>query len=566
METKMKFSEMKYERPDIQALVALCEEVTAKIEAAESADEQIKAYEGAEAQFSHAGTMSSIAYVRHTINTKDEFYAAEKTFFDENGPLLAAGAQKLSLALLGSKFRPELEKHFGELVFKNLEISVRAFTPENVPLMQEENKLTSQYQQLYASATVEWDGEIIPLPMLGKHKLSPDREIRKKAYTKEGEFFDSHRAEFDEIYDKLVKVRNQQARNLGHKNFIQLGYDNLGRNCYGYDDLVKFRGQIHADLVPLATAIKERQKERIGVDHIELYDDNFVFPEGNAAPTGTADEILAAGREMYRQMSPETAEFIDFMYDNELLDVLSKDGKAPGGYCTQFDEYKAPFIFSNFNGTSGDVDVLTHEAGHAFAAFRAFKNNVPRMLANPTIEACEVHSMSMEFLTQEHHEKFFGDQTPQYEYEHSASALTFIPYGCMVDEFQHLMYENEDLTPEERNKVWLSLEEKYRPYLSLGDLPFYGRGAGWQRQLHIYIHPLYYIDYCMAQTVALTFWVKALQNKEEAWKAYLGFVDLAGTKTFEDLVHSVGMKLPYDDGAIGEIAQKAYVWLKDNEV
>ena len=562
----MKFSEMKYERPDIQALVALCEEVTAKIEAAESADEQIKAYEGAEAQFSHAGTMSSIAYVRHTINTKDEFYAAEKTFFDENGPLLAAGAQKLSLALLGSKFRPELEKHFGELVFKNLEISVRAFTPENVPLMQEENKLTSQYQQLYASATVEWDGEIIPLPMLGKHKLSPDREIRKKAYTKEGEFFDSHRAEFDEIYDKLVKVRNQQARNLGHKNFIQLGYDNLGRNCYGYDDLVKFRGQIHADLVPLATAIKERQKERIGVDHIELYDDNFVFPEGNAAPTGTADEILAAGREMYRQMSPETAEFIDFMYDNELLDVLSKDGKAPGGYCTQFDEYKAPFIFSNFNGTSGDVDVLTHEAGHAFAAFRAFKNNVPRMLANPTIEACEVHSMSMEFLTQEHHEKFFGDQTPQYEYEHSASALTFIPYGCMVDEFQHLMYENEDLTPEERNKVWLSLEEKYRPYLSLGDLPFYGRGAGWQRQLHIYIHPLYYIDYCMAQTVALTFWVKALQNKEEAWKAYLGFVDLAGTKTFEDLVHSVGMKLPYDDGAIGEIAQKAYVWLKDNEV
>ena len=269
---------------------------------------------------------------------------------------------------------------------------------------------------------------------------------------------------------------------------------------------------------------------------------------------------------MYRAMSPETAEFIDFMYDNELLDVLSKDGKAPGGYCTQFDEYKAPFIFSNFNGTSGDVDVLTHEAGHAFAAFRAFKNNVSSMLRSPTIEACEVHSMSMEFLTQEHHEKFFGDKTPQYEYEHTASALTFIPYGCMVDEFQHLMYENEELTPEERNKVWLSLEEKYRPYLSLGDLPFYGRGAGWQRQLHIYIHPLYYIDYCMAQTVALTFWVKSLQNKEEAWKAYLGFVDLAGTKTFEDLVHSVGMKLPYDDGAIKEIAEKAFVWLKENEV
>lgn len=562
----MKFSEMKYERPDIQALVALCDEVTAKIEAADCAKDQIKAYEDAEKQFIHAMTMSSIAYVRHTINTKDEFYAAEKAFFNENGPLLGAGSQKMSLALLNSKFRPELEEHFGSLVFKNLEISVRTFTPENIPLMQEENKLTSDYQQLYASAAVEWEGETLPLPMLGKYKLSPDREIRKRAYEKEGEFFDSHRAEFDEIYDKLVKIRNQQARNLGHKNYIQLGYDNLGRNCYGYDDLVKFRKQIHEDMVPLTEQIKAKQRERIGVEQIELYDDNFVFPEGNATPTGTADEILAAGREMYRAMSPETAEFIDFMYDNELLDVLSKDGKAPGGYCTQFAEYGAPFIFSNFNGTSGDVDVLTHEAGHAFAAFRAFKNDIPNMLKDPTIEACEVHSMSMEFLTQDHHEKFFGDKTPQYEYEHCASALTFIPYGCMVDEFQHLMYENEELTPEERNQVWLGLEKKYRPYLSLGDLPFYGRGAGWQRQLHIYIHPLYYIDYCMAQTVALTFWVKFLEDKDAAWKSYLGFVDLAGTKTFEQLVHSVGMKLPYDNGAIKEIAEKAFVWLKENEI
>lgn len=562
----MKFSQMRYERPDIAGLCKLCDDVAGKIENAKSAKEQIEAYESSEGSFIHAGTMSSLAYIRYTINTKDEFYSAEKAFFDENSPALEEGSQKIRLALLASPYRKALEEHFGSLVFKNLEISVRTFSPENIPLMQEENKLVSEYQKLYASATVEWEGETLPLPMLAKYKLSPNRDVRYRAFCKEGEFFDLHREEFDSIYAKLVKVRNAQARNLGHKNYIQLGYDLLGRNCYGYDDLVKYREQICRDMVPLTVRIKEEQRRRIGVDRIELYDTNFVFPEGNAKPCGTADEILEAGREMYSDMSPETAEFIDFMYDNELLDVLSKEGKAPGGYCTQLTEYRSPFIFSNFNGTSGDVDVLTHEAGHAFAAYRAFKNNIPNMLSSPTIDACEVHSMSMEFLTMEHHSRFFGDKTPQYEYEHCASAITFIPYGCMVDEFQHIMYENEELTPDERNAVWLELEKKYRPYLSFSDLPFYSRGAGWQRQLHIYEVPLYYIDYCMAQTVALQFFVDSLDDMEKTFKAYLSFVDLAGTKTFDELVHSVGMKLPYEEGCIKPIAERAYEWMKDQKV
>jgi M3 family oligoendopeptidase len=269
---------------------------------------------------------------------------------------------------------------------------------------------------------------------------------------------------------------------------------------------------------------------------------------------------------MYRQLSSETAEFIDYMMDNDMLDVLSKDGKAPGGYCCNLYDFGTPFIFSNFNGTSGDVDVLTHEAGHGFAAWRAMKKGYITELISPTIEACECHSMSMEFLTSPYHHLFFGDDTPKYELTQCADSLTFIPYGTQVDEFQTLVYENPDMTPAQRNELWMSLEKKYRPWNDFEDLPFYGRGAGWQRQLHIYLYPLYYIDYCMAQTVAFQFWFAFLKDREDAWKRYLAFVDKGGTQTFEELVRGAGLKVPYDEGCIKEIGQATEKWLEENRL
>ena len=300
------------------------------------------------------------------------------------------------------------------------------------------------------------------------------------------------------------------------------------------------------------------------MEKLYYYDDSVMFPDGNAAPEGTPDEILAAGRRMYHELSPETAEFIDVMFDGELFDVLSKPGKAPGGYCTGLPDYKVPFIFSNFNATAGDVDVLTHEAGHAFADFRALKFNYPMMLQSPNMESCECHSMSMEFLTQDYHKYFFGAQTKKYEYYHCADSLMFVPYGCMVDEFQHLMYENEELTPEQRNETWLKLEQKYRPWIDFDNLPFYGRGAGWQRQLHIYLYPLYYIDYCMAQTVAFQFWIASLHDRKDAWARYLRFVDAGGTKTFAELCRDSDIRLPYDEGCIRAVGSEISAWLAEN--
>ena len=562
----MKFSEMPYSRPDMEALAAATTQTLEAMKAAPNAAGQIAAYDAYEKKMQTAGTMQQIAYIRHTINTKDEFYNAENDYMDEIGPKLQELTHRVNTALLESPYRAELERHYGALMFKNLEIAARSFSPAIVELMQEENKLVSEYQNLYASATVEFDGKTMPLPLLGPYKQDPDRAVRKAAYEADAKFFDSHREELDTLYDKLVKVRDAQAKKMGLPNYIPLGYDRMGRNCYTAKDVAAFRDQIAEDMVPIVAKVKEAQRRRIGVEKLAFYDEPISFADGNAVPEGTPDEILAAGKKMYQELSPETAEFIDFMFENELFDVLSRDGKAPGGYCTEIADYKSPFIFSNFNATAGDVDVLTHEAGHAFEAYRAFKQELPSLLHSPTIEACECHSMSMEFLTTPWHHLFFGKQTDKYELGHCEDALVFIPYGCMVDEFQHKVYENPGMTPEQRNELWLSLEKKYRPWIDFDNLPFYSRGGGWQRQLHIYEVPLYYIDYCMAQTVAFQFWNLSRENYAEAWKRYMTFVDKAGTATFAELVESAGLKVPYHAGCIKEIGESISRWLEEHEL
>ena len=468
----MKFSDIKYERPDLLKLQEELTLINEGIVKAKSSEETVELYKKAEELNMKYSSMGSLCYIRHTINTKDEFYEAENNFFDENGPVVQDLMNKINRSLLESPFRPELERVFGELLFLNTEIAVRSFSSEIIELAAEENRLQSEYQKLYASAVVEWEGESIPLTKLGIHKQSADLEIRKKAFLKDAEFFDSHREEFDSLYDKLIKNRNAQARILGYENYIQLGYDRLGRNCYGKGEVAAFRDEIKKYIVPIVSRLREDQKERIGVDVLHIYDNDVMFKEGNVKPHLDSDGLLKAGIEMYREMSPETAEFIDFMSENELYDLLSKEGKAPGGYCTEIMEYKAPFIFSNFNGTAGDVDVLTHEAGHAFAFYRAMRQDILPSYYSPTIEACEVHSMAMEFLTAPWHDKFFDNETAKYEYFHAADSLNFLPYGCMVDEFQHIMYENENLSPRREMPFGFLLKKSTAPILIRATYPF----------------------------------------------------------------------------------------------
>ena len=560
----MKFSEMPYTRPDLEQLKALAKQTVDRLDNAGSAREQAEIYYAYEKSEKTVETMNALVFIRHYIDTRDEFYTQEQDWMDQAMPQFEELRQQVNQALLRSPYRQELSKILGELLFTNLEIAVRSFKPELMDLMAEENKLVSDYQKLCASAMVEFDGKTMPMPMLGPYKQSTDRSVRKAAYETEGKFFDEHREELEDLYDRLVKNRTAQGKLMGYDNFIPLAYDRLGRNCYGPAKVAAFRQNVVQDLVPVVSRLKRTQQQRLGLGKLCLYDDVMNFADGNATPVGTADDILAAGLQMYHGLSPETAEFIDFLYENELLDVLSKPGKGPGGFCSGLPDYQAPFIFANFNGTSGDVDVLTHEAGHAFADYRAARKGFIRALQSPTVEACECHSMSMEFLTQDFHHLFFGDNTRKYEISHCEDSLGFIPYGCMVDEFQHRVYENPGMSPAQRNELWMELERKYRPWLDFEDLPFFSRGGGWQRQLHIYLMPFYYIDYCMAQTVALQFWIASMADREGTWKKYLAFTDLGGSRSFEQLVLSAGLEVPYEAGCVGKIGLAVEKWLAEN--
>lgn len=561
----MKFSEMPYRRVE-KAVLDQISRLTERLTCASSAEEAEKIFMESEAISTEVQTMMSLCYIRSTIDTTDEFYAAEQEYNDELTPLLTEKSQEFSKALCASPFRRELEKKWGTLLFTNAELSMKGFAPELVPLLQEENALTSQYQKLYASAKIDFDGKVLTVAQLTPYKQSADRAVRKAAYEAEGSFFDANREQFDEIYDKLVKNRTAQAKKLGYENYLELGYIRLNRNCYGPADVAQFRRQVVESMVPVVAEIKKAQAKRIGIADMKFYDDNFFYPDGNATPQGTPEELLAAGEKMYTEMSPETAEFAKLLFGNELFDVLAKPGKAPGGYCTSLPAYKVPFIFSNFNGTAGDVDVLTHEAGHAFADYVAARTIPILDLRSPTMEGCETHSMSMEFFTAPWHRLFFKEQTEKYEVSHAEDALIFIPYGSMVDHFQELMYTHPEMTPEERNETWLKLERQYRPYLDFEDLPFYSRGAGWQRQLHIYQYPFYYVDYCLAQSMALQFWMESVKDWNAAWKKYLKFVGMGGTRTFVDLIRESGLLSPLDNGSIAKIVEPVSKWLKENAI
>ena len=558
----MKFSDMTYTRPDLEAAKAAISAHTDALNRAESYEEARAAFLKLQELHSHLYTADTLAYVRHTIDTRDAYYDEEARFLAEHLPLLREAQQEFQKALLSSPFRPDFEAEYGGLFLRNMELELKTFIPAIVPLMQRENALTLDYGKLIASAQIPFEGGVYTLSQLTPFKQDPDDARRRAAWEAEGRFYLEHGEELDALYDELVQVRTRQAREMGYDNYVELGYYRMGRNSYTKEDVEKFRAAVVKYLVPAAEQVVKAQAKRLGKEYpLNFADAALFYRTGNAAPQGGPDDIVAQGVGFYHDLSPETAEFIDFMMDGELLDVLSRTGKAGGGYCTEIPDYRSPFIFANFNGTQGDVEVMTHEAGHAFAAYMA-RDMVPLENHSPTYESCEIHSMSMEFFAWPWSEKFFGPQADKFRYKHLSDAVTFIPYGTMVDHFQHVVYENPDMTPAQRHAVWKELLGVYMPWMKLEEIPFYGDAKGWQRQSHIYERPFYYIDYCLAQTVALEFWNLMQTDRAGAWQRYLGLVKLAGTRTFTELVASAGLDTPFGDDALRTVSAAALRWLE----
>ena len=551
----MNFNDYKYERIDIDAVKKQFEELIGSFSKADSAEKQCEIMDKVINLRNHIDTMITLVSIRHSINTADDFYDKENDYCDEISPLLYGFTTDFYEALVTSKFRKELEDKYGKFLFDQAECSLKTFNEEVIPQLQEENKLSSKYDKLIASAKIPFDGEERTLSQMAPYTQSKDRNIRKDAAKKVAEFFSAHKNDFDEIYDKLVKVRTEIAHKLGFKNYVELAYARLRRLDYNAQDVAGYRKQVLENIIPLHSELRERQAKRLGIDKLKFYDEPIKFNSGNADPHGDPEWILNHGKTMYRELSKETDEFFTFMTENNLLDLLSKKGKNSGGYCTYIPDYKSPFIFANFNGTAHDVDVLTHEAGHAFQVYESRGYEVPEYLW-PSYEACEIHSMSMEFLTWPWMGLYFENDEDKYKFIHLSEALLFIPYGVTVDEFQHWVYENPEATPEERRNKWIETERKYLPTRDYGEIDELKEGIFWFRQGHIFGTPFYYIDYTLAQVCAFQFWIKSRENREKAWEEYLNLCRLGGSKPFFELMKAANLKNPFNEGTIASVIPK----------
>ncbi len=556
----LKFKDYKYERPDMDKLEKSFNHLIEDFEKAQSMEKQDKIMKEINHLRSEVDSMAQLVGIRNSINTVDEFYEKEQEFIDESMPIYEGIISNYYKVLVNSKFKKELEEKWGKQLFTLAQMQLKTFKPEIIGDLQEENKLSTEYGKLKASAKIMFEGEERNLAGLDPFIQSKDREMRKKAYEASTNFYVENEKRFDEIYDKLVKVRDRIAKKLGYNNYVELGYIRMMRSDYDSTMVANYRKQVLDYIVPVAEELKKRQAKRLGLESLKYYDEPLKFLSGNAVPKGDSDWILNNGRQMYKELSPETNEFFDFMVEGELMDLVSKKGKAGGGYCTFIGKYKAPFIFSNFNGTSGDVDVLTHEAGHAFQVYSSRDLEVPEY-EFPTYEAAEIHSMSMEFITWPWMKLFFKEDELKYKFTHLASALTFIPYGVTVDEFQHFVYENPAATPEERKKAWREIESKYLPSKDYEDSEFLSNGGYWFRQGHIFESPFYYIDYTLAQVCALQFWVKFNENKELAWEDYLRLCKVGGSKSFLELTKYANLNNPFKDGCIESVITPVKQWL-----
>ncbi len=545
----MKFSEMIYKRPDFEAVKT---ELRAKLESfknAKNADEQIKCLDEINAIRNNIDTQAELSNIRHSINNNDEFYSKENDYWDEYGPLYANETTNLAKAILDSPFLDDLKKKYPKQLFTLLENSVKSFDECIIEDLQEENKLSTQYNRIRATAQIEFEGKKYTLPGLAVFLENPDRATRKRACKAIVGFYESHEQEIDEIYDGLVKIRDKIAKKLGFKNFVELGYVRMNRSDYNADDVACYRRQILETVTPMAHGIVENQRKRLGYDEMFSYDLNYNFVSGMPKPQGSPEWIIENGRKMYSELSPETKEFFTMMADNELMDLVSKDGKEGGGYTTYITDYKSPFIFSNFNGTAGDLEVLTHEAGHAFQVYSSRDITIPECMW-PTYESCEIHSMSMEFFTYPWMKNFFGPDTDKYLYNHLTGTVMFLPYGVLVDHFQHEVYEHPEMSPAERKATWRKLEKMYMPWKKYDEADLYERGGWWFQQLHIFDMPFYYIDYTLAQVCAHQFFGKMNKDFDAAWKDYLHLCKLGGTQSFLGLVKEANLKSPFVDGTV----------------
>ncbi len=555
------FQDIHAATPDMDALSASYTQLLASMGQAQDAGalrELLGTWSTMRRAFSTWSALVSLRYSQDTTHEGHKEAQAQADVLRPEFTLLEASVKR---ALLAHPARAALEADLGPQAFELWGADERVVSAQTQALLVRENTLSSSYTKLLASVRVEFDGEARNLSTLRPFLTAAGRQTRHDAYHALGGWMGEHAEQLDTLYTELVEIRDQMATTLGYSDYVAMGYDRRRRVGDGQRDVEVWRKEVLEHIVPFARELRAQQAEELEVERLMAWDREVHGLQGNPTPKGGVDWMIARATEMFDEIdTQEMGPLFRLLSERGYLDLETRPGKSGGGFCTAFATQNMPYVFANFNGTKHDAEVFTHEIGHAFQYWKAADKELMDYTW-PTLESAEIHSMSLEFLTWPHMEKFFGEDAERFRRIHLIESLTFLPYGVAVDHFQHLVYENPDATPAERLEMWREMERTYMPGLDWGDIGYGAQGRRWQLQGHIYGVPFYYIDYTLAQAVALQFWVMNTKDSEHAIQVYKDLCARGGSAPFQELVDSAGLVSPLRGGFLGEVVAQARVAL-----
>lgn len=494
---------------------------------------------------------SSKRYIAMTCHTDSP--AAEKAyleFVEKIEPETKPRQFALAKIFMAHPQRGQLSKERFQVFDRDTRNQVELFRPENVALETEEAKLSQQYQKLSGSLTVIFRGEERTLVQMGRYLEEPDRSLRKEAWEVVANRRLQEAEKFEEFFDKLIKLRQQIAHNAGFDNYRDYAFRRMGRFDYTPAECAQFHDAVAQEIMPAVRELQAERARQLQVEKVRPWDlsvDPLNRPP--LKPFAGVDQMISRTQTIFNQLDRELAGGFQKMQDLRLLDLDNRKGKAPGGYQSTLAESRLPFIFMNAVGLQRDVETILHEAGHAFHAL-ATRNEDLYSYRNAPIEFCEVASMSMELLGNEFIESFYSpDDANRARQTHLEGILGIFPWIATVDAFQHWVYTHPGHTRAERSLAWLELMDRFG-----GDVDWSGydksRAYLWHRQLHIFLHPFYYIEYGIAQLGALQVWANSKRDKAKALNAYKQSLELGGSRPLPELFEAAGAKFQFDAATI----------------
>lgn len=499
---------------------------------------------------------STKRYIAMTCDTENpEAEQAYLHFVEKVEPQLKPRQFRLAQLYVGHPQRQALPQDRYAVFDRDTRLLVELFRPENVPLETEEAKLSQQYQKLSGAMTVSFRGEERTLVQMGKCQEETDRGLRQEAWELVAQRRLQERDKFEELYDQLIRVRQQIARNAGFENYRDYAFRKMGRFDYTPADCERFHQAVEAEVMPAVRELQAERRRLLGVTALRPWD-TAVDPL-NRPPLRPFEEVgqmVARTQEVFDRLDGELAGGFQRMRDLRLLDLANRKGKAPGGYQSTLAEARVPFIFMNAVGLQRDVETILHEAGHAFHALATREEDLYPYRSAP-IEFCEVASMSMELLGNEHLEKFYAPtEANRARRTHLENILIILAWIATVDAFQHWVYTHPGHSREERAGAWMALMDRFG-----GDLDWQGldepRRYLWHRQLHIFIHAFYYIEYGIAQLGALQVWANSKREKAGALVAYKRALALGGSRPLPQLFAAAGCQFEFSRKTVAPLVK-----------